>query len=164
MSLLSDDFFDNWVDWKIELYASIANFAADPSEINHDAVVNVLKNQAGSEVERLHSYPSSSKTPVIAICNSNRKRDALAIQGPISYFGKIDHSHTRTWKCSKHTPQHMRSQWVDRKFSPTGSGLYINRTPKFEREHEIFKIPMEVYEALTTQFKQIDYQYRNESI
>ena len=85
MSLLADDFFDNWVDWKIELYSTVANFAIDPSVEHHDAVVKVLKEQAGDEVRRLelpYEYPSPS-TPVIAICNDKRKRDALAIMGPV---------------------------------------------------------------------------------
>ena len=47
MSLLADDFFDNWVDWKIELYSTVANFALDPSVERHDAVVKVLTEQAG---------------------------------------------------------------------------------------------------------------------
>ena len=159
MSLLADDFFDNWVDWKIELYSTIANFALDPSVEHHDAVVKVLKEQAGDEVRLLkfpNEYPSHS-TPVIAICNDKRKRDALAIMGPDPdiHRGRGYNPHVKTWKCSKHTPQAMRGQWVSRKYSWSGSGLYICKSTKFVAEHEVYAIPKEVYEALTTQFKHI---------
>ena len=75
MCLLADDFFDNWVDWKIELYSAVANFVLDPSVEHHDAVVKVLKEQAGDEVRRLelpYEYPAYS-TPVIVIRNDKRK-------------------------------------------------------------------------------------------
>lgn len=155
MSLLSDDFFDNWVDWKVELYSAISHFANNPCEENHDLVAKALKEQAGDEVKQYTSsgMPGPSM-PVIAICKPNRKRDAIAIMGPT----KHDHYRTEyvnTWKCSKHTPMKMRSQWVERKFSWSGSGLYINRTPKFQNEHEIYIIPKEVYDALCIQFKEL---------
>lgn len=160
MSLLADDFFDNWVDWKIELYSTVANFALEPSVEHHDAVVKVLKEQAGDEVRRLelpYEYPPSG-TPVIAICNDKRKRDALAIMGPDPevYRGRGINPYVKTWKCSKHTPQAMRGQWVSRKYSWSGSGLYICKSAKFVAEHEVYAIPKEVYEALTTQFRHID--------
>ncbi len=162
MSLLSDDFFDTWVDWKIELYSAISDFALEPSEAHHDAVVKVLTEQAGDEVKKVDptNYPTTNwRQPVIAICKTNRKRDALAIMGPGEYargrFG-AHQAQVNTWKCSKHTPQKMRGQWVPRKWSETGSGLYINRTAKFRAEHEVFTIPAAVYEALTTQFKHLD--------
>lgn len=159
MSLLADNFFDNWVDWKIELYSTIANFALDPSVEHHDAVVKVLKEQAGDEVRLLkfpNEYPSRS-TPVIAVCNANRKRDALAIMGPDPdpHRGPGYNPYVKTWKCSKHTPQAMRGQWVSRKYSLSGSGLYICNSTKFINEHEVYAIPKEVYGALTTQFKHI---------
>lgn len=44
--------------------ASVANFALEPSVENHDAVVKVLKEQAGDEVRRLefpYEYPGYSR-------------------------------------------------------------------------------------------------------
>ena len=151
MSLLSDDFFDNWIDWKVELYAAISHFANNPSEEAHDLVVNAL-NAAGSEVKKLMEYTMPNRSiPVIAVCNPCRKRDALAIMGPI----EGSYNNVNTWKCSKHTPAKMRNQWVSRKYSPTGSGLYINRSAKFQNEHTVYIIPHEVYEALCVQFKEM---------
>lgn len=156
MSLLSDDFFDNWVDWKVELYSAISHFANDPSVEHHDLIAKALKEQAGDEVKRIYGMPGY-RTPVIAICNDRRKRDAVAIMGPAkSPYGRYGgNSNVNTWKCSKHTPMHMRGQWKERKYSRTGSGLYINQSPKFENEHEVYQIPMEVYEALCIQFKNL---------
>lgn len=154
MSLLSDDFFDNWVDWKVELYSSISHFANNPCEENHDLVAKVLKEQAGDEVRPFIGEMPDPSMRIIAICNEHRKRDAIAIMGPSKkchYRG----SYVNTWKCSKHTPSHMRGQWVERKFSWTGAGLYINKTPKFRNEHELYMIPSEVYDALCIQFKEI---------
>lgn len=151
MSLLSDDFFDNWVDWKIELYSAISKFALNPSEEHHDNIAKALKEQAGSEVKLFEGGMPNRSTPVIAICKDNRKRDAIAIMGPMP----DRYSTVNTWKCSKHTPVKMRSQWVERKYSWTGSGLYINTSAKFKNEHEVYVIPMEVYEALCVQFKDI---------
>lgn len=152
MGLLSDDFFDNWVDWKVELYAAISKFALDPSEEHHDTIAKALKEQAGDEVYLLPRDMPGPGTPVIAICKDNRKRDAVAIMGPVTDRGS---NFVNTWKCSKHTPLKMRSQWVERKYSWSGSGLYINRSAKFQNEHEIYVIPKEVYKALCVQFKDI---------
>ncbi len=158
MGLLSDDFFDNWVDWKVELYSAISKFSMEPCEEHHDTVVRMLTEHAGDEVSVVYDMPST-QVPVIAVCNANRKRDALAIMGPIANTSgsgtRYSYNFVNTWKCSKHTPQAMRGVWKERKYSHTGAGLYINRTPKFMNEHTIYRIPMEVYEALTTQFKQI---------
>lgn len=150
MGLLSDDFFDNWVDWKVELYAAISKFALDPSEEHHDNIVKVLTEQAGDEVEPYNGRRVNWNHPVIAVCKDNRKRDAVAIMGPLP---EMRYGRVNTWKCSKHTPLKMRSQWVERKFSY--SGLYINDTPKFKNEHEVYAIPLEVFEALCVQFKDI---------
>lgn len=155
MSLLSDDFFDNWVDWKVELYSSISHFANNPCEENHDLVAKALKEQAGDEVRLFEGSMPQWTTPVIAICKNNRKRDAVAIMGPVMGDGFAHHNVVNTWKCSKHTPMKMRSQWVQRKFSWSGSGLYINTSPKFRNEHEVYVIPKEVYEALCIQFKEL---------
>ena len=155
MSLLSDDFFDNWVDWKVELYSAISHFANTPCEENHDLVAKALKEQAGDEVKLWDrdSMPGPH-TCIIAICNGNRKRDAIAIMGPMKEHRR-NGTYVNTWKCSKHTPSHMRSQWVERKYSWSGSGLYINRSAKFRNEHELYEIPKEVYEALCVQFKEL---------
>lgn len=50
----------------------------------------------------------------------------------------------------------MRGSWVTRKYSSSGAGLYICKSVKFVAEHEVYAIPQEVYDALTTQFKHIN--------
>ncbi|MBD5230699.1 MAG: hypothetical protein HDS66_00905 [Bacteroidales bacterium] len=151
MSLLADDFFDNWVDWKVELYSAISHFANDPTEENHDLIAKALREQAGDEVKLFDGNMPNPTRCVIAICKPNRKRDAVAIMGPSCNSGR----YVNTWKCSKHTPLKMRSQWVERKYSWSGSGLYINQSPKFRNEHEVYEIPKEVYDALCVQFKEL---------
>ncbi len=156
MSLLADDFFDTWEDWRIELYSSISAFANDPSVEHHDGVARALRELAGDEVKAVEPGTMSKYVPMIAICNDKRKRDAIAIMGPC--YNPDDPNYERygwvnTWKCSKHTPAKMRSQWVERKWSWSGSGLYINRSEKFVNEHKLYEIPLDVYQALCTQFK-----------
>lgn len=153
MAILADDFFDTWCDWKIELYSAISKFSIDPSETTHDEIVKILENQTVSgEVQKIDpSYSRSKYKSYIATCGANRKRDALAIQGPADEHGMM----VNTWKCSKHTPAKMRNAWIKRPYRANGNGLYINSSAKFVNEHDLYVIPTDVYEALTQQFKVI---------
>lgn len=149
MGILSDDFFDSWSDWKVELYTAISAFSIEPSEERHDNVVRQLQAAPPEDVIKLNSCANRIR-PMIAVCKSNRKRDAIAICGPAD-----DPNMVMTWKCSTHTPKNMRSAWKLRKYSPSRSGLYINNSFGFWNTHEVYRIPDEVFKALVLQFKMI---------
>lgn len=142
MGFLSQDCIDSWTIWEADMYINLDKFIENPTEEYHDLVAAAVRENC----KRMLT-PSSSR-PCIAICKDNRKRDALAIMGNSQKEGW---SRTmNTWKCSKHTPMHMRGMWVRRPFS---NSLYINNTDKFTDTHEIYELPQDIYEALLTQFK-----------
>lgn len=140
MSLLSEDYCDNWCDWKIEIYSGLDRFIDNPCEEIHDEIAKHIRENC-TKVSYL-----GHNAKVIAICKGNRKRDAIAIMGPTPDRFRDMY----TWKCSKHTPMNMRGMWVQRRYS---NSLYINDTDKFLSTHEIYRIPDEIYDALLQQFQ-----------
>lgn len=144
MGLLSEDYFESWSDWKVELYFSLNQFSKEPTEANHDIVAKYVKENC----KQISPHYLTRRDCVIALCSESRKRDAIAIQGP----NDVKLNAVNTWKASKHTPNNMRGCWKVRKWA---SSLYINASPKFVKEHECYVLPKEVYDALCVQFEYV---------
>lgn len=146
MGILSNDFAELWCDWKSDLYIGLDLFIDSPCVEHHDTIVHILEEHCEPIDMNSPDYLLNIRSnPVIAVCNENRRRDAIAIMTPISRSTPM----LMTWKCSKHTPMDMRGTWIMRRRNNT----YINDNPKFIHEHKVYILPEEVSSALLKQFK-----------